>query len=332
MDNIKEDLLITNVYKQNFFEEMKNINEKIEEGYNYIALDTEFPGILYFPKFEKKFENFVSECIRNNGDLIRIYNYDTIKLNVDKLKLIQIGVTLYNSKTEKKRTWQFNIDFNLITENYSNESIELLQKSGINFKELKENGININLLGEYFTVSGLILNTELTWITFHGNYDFAYLLKLLINQNLPEQEVYFINLLKIYFPNYFDLKYLLQNNNYLEGGLGKISKILDVQRFGFQHQAGSDSLLTLEIFLKLKKNYFNENKLKNDINNIWGFSINVDPNQILDILLKNYTFYNYFNTNCYYQMSTNYKKTNGLSYITEKGRKFKSNDVNNELN
>ena len=339
--NSEENCLITEVHKQNFIKEMKQINQVIAEGYTLIALDTEFPGLIYFPKFENKFENFFSECIHQNSELIRKYNYNTIKLNVDYLKLIQIGISLYNPKTEQKKTWQFNLDFNLQTENYSNESIELLEKSGIYFKNLKANGIQLSLLAEYFIISGLFLNSEITWITFHGNYDFAYILKLLINEHLPEKEEDFMNLLKIYFPKFYDLKYLLQNSNFLEGGLNKLSKTLHIQRQGYQHQAGSDSLLTIEIFLKLKKSYFHEKRLEQETNRIWGMTDDYDAAQILDYLLKNYTFSNYFYTNYYFQMANGGLKSGannsnvawnnnnniGINYITEKSRKNKCVDV-----
>lgn len=332
-----QSLIIKEVFKQNFLEEMKQINQAISEGFTLIALDTEFPGLVYFPKFENKFENFFSECIHQNSELIRKYNYHTIKLNVDHLKLIQIGITLFNPKADKKKTWQLNLDFNLQTENYSNESIELLEKSGIDFKNLKSNGIDLRLLAEYFIISGLFLNNEITWITFHGNYDFAHLLKLLINEPLPDREEDFVSLLNVYFPKFFDLKYLLQNSNFYEGGLNKLSKILQIQRQGYQHQAGSDSLLTIEIFLKLKKSYFNEKRLGQDLNRIWGMTEDYDAAQILEYLLKNFTFSNYFYTNYYYQMANSRLKNknntsdanngNAINYITEKSRKNKCVDV-----
>ncbi len=313
---------ITEVFKQNFLQEMKQINKAISDGYNIIALDTEFPGLIYFPRFENKFKNFFSECVHQNYELIRNYNYHTMKLNVDYLKLIQIGISFYNSYTEKKKTWQFNLDFNIHSDNYSNDSIELLEKSGINFKNLKINGIDTNLLAEYFIISGLFLNNEITWITFHGNYDFAYLLKLLMNDKLPEKEEEFINLLKVYFPKFYDLKYLLQNSNFLEGGLNKLSKTLQIQRQGYQHQAGSDSLLTIEIFLKLKKNYFSEKQLEFQTNKIWGMTEDYDAAQILDYLLKNYTFASYFYTNYYYKLTNrNIKNNSEIDYFTDKSRK-----------
>lgn len=40
------------------------------------------------------------------------------------------------------------------------------------------------------------------------------------------------------------------------GGLNKLAELLEVQRIGPQHQAGSDSLLTSLTFLKLARRFF----------------------------------------------------------------------------
>ncbi|KAI3985804.1 hypothetical protein MKX01_026590, partial [Papaver californicum] len=42
----------------------------------------------------------------------------------------------------------------------------------------------------------------------------------------------------------------------LHGGLNKLTKLLNVERVGICHQAGSDSLLTACTFTKLEQLYF----------------------------------------------------------------------------
>ncbi|KAJ0579576.1 putative poly(A)-specific ribonuclease [Helianthus annuus] len=42
----------------------------------------------------------------------------------------------------------------------------------------------------------------------------------------------------------------------LHGGLNKLAELLEVERIGVCHQAGSDSLLTACTFRKLKDNFF----------------------------------------------------------------------------
>lgn len=58
---------------------MRKIAHLIEEGYTWVAMDTEFPGIVY---------NYV---IDNNSPEM---GYNILKMNVDNLKLIQAGITL----------------------------------------------------------------------------------------------------------------------------------------------------------------------------------------------------------------------------------------------
>ena len=60
--------------------------------------------------------------------------------------------------------------------------------------------------GELMITSGLVLMDNVRWISFHGGYDFGYLLKLLTCAALPANENDFFELLKLYFPYIFDIK------------------------------------------------------------------------------------------------------------------------------
>ena len=61
---------------------------------------------------------------------------------------------------------------------------------------------------------------------------------------------------QLYFPNVYDIKYLMKFCGNLHGGLSKLAETLRVERIGPQHQAGSDSLLTSFTFLKLTESLF----------------------------------------------------------------------------
>lgn len=50
---------------------------------------------------------------------------------------------------------------------YAPESIELLTKSGINFKRHEEYGISVEEFGELLISSGLVLLDEVQWVSFH---------------------------------------------------------------------------------------------------------------------------------------------------------------------
>lgn len=101
-----------------------------------------------------------------------------------------------------------------------------------------------------------MLNPEINWISFHSGYDFGYLLKLLTCAELPADEPAFFDTLRLYFPRFFDVKYLMLIDDNFKGGLQKLAQDLDVERVGPMHQAGSDSLLTAATYFKLRDTAF----------------------------------------------------------------------------
>ena len=192
---------IKEVYQDNLLEELGVISELLDE-YNYIGMDSEFPGTVF-----------------NINNITSDFYYKSMKVNVDSLKLIQLGITLTNENGEFPKnipyhTWQFNFQFDIQKDFYNENSIKLLKNSGINFEKLKKNGIKHQVFAEYLITSGLVLNPDIYWISFHGSYDFGYLLKLLTNENLPLCEENFNRMLELYFPNYYDVKILIKDLDY----------------------------------------------------------------------------------------------------------------------
>ena len=61
-----------------------------------------------------------------------------------------------------------------------------------------------------------------------SGYDFGYLLKVLTDSNLPVDEEEFFTLMKIYFPNIYDVKYLMKSCKNLKGGLQEVAEQLEV--------------------------------------------------------------------------------------------------------
>jgi CCR4-NOT transcription complex subunit 7/8 len=93
-----------------------------------------------------------------------------------------------------------------------------LKTAGINFDELKPHGIDHDTFAEHLFTSGttpillgLVLNQELVWITYRGTFDLGYLLKLASGEVLPATESEFLNKLQVYFPHYYDIKYMLKD-------------------------------------------------------------------------------------------------------------------------
>ena len=136
--------------------------------------------------------------------------------------------------------------------------------------------------------SGLVLNPDVFWISYHGAYDFGYILSLLLNQNLPKDENEFIEVLGLYFPKFCDIKRLLRDLSFLDGGLNKLVDKLGVERKGIRHQAGSDSIATVESFLTLlKSGYINDAKVFNSKNILYGIGKGRDNKNTFKYIYEN---------------------------------------------
>lgn len=243
---------IINVWRDNLEEEFRKIRKLIKK-YRYISMDTEYPGVIAKPL--GTFTNMNS------------FIYQQLRCNVDMLKLIQLGITLSDTdgNLPTPSTWQFNFEFDISKEMYSDESLDLLKNANLDFNKHKENGIPLELFGNLLTTSGLVLNSETVWISFHSIYDFAYLIKVLTFNPIVDTEFEFNKFMKIIFSNYYDLKVIYQKK-----GLQEIANDLGIKREGIMHQAGSDSLLTSLIFFKLKKM---KDKINDCKNRLYGIEL-----------------------------------------------------------
>jgi len=228
--------------------EMATIRE-IVTTYPYVSMDTEFPGVVARP----------IGTFKSSSD----FHYQTLRCNVDLLKIIQLGLTFCNEDGELAPgvcTYQFNFKFSLSDDIYAQDSIDLLTRSGIDFKRHEELGIDVIYFAELLISSGIVLCDEVRWVSFHSGYDFGYLMKLLTCKPLPHEEDDFFSDLKLYFSQIYDIKYLMKSCEGLKGGLNKLAEDLEVERIGPEHQAGSDSLLTQATFFKMRSLFF-ENDL-----------------------------------------------------------------------
>ncbi|OXA59063.1 CCR4-NOT transcription complex subunit 7 [Folsomia candida] len=244
---------IRDVWSFNLREEFRQIRSLSRNGYNYVAVDTEFPGAPVRPvgTFESPSE----------------YQYQTIRVNCNSLRLIQLGFTLLDECGNLPPgvcTWQFNFKFSLSDDMYANDSIELLQSSGIQFHRMESDGIDPFTFSELLYSSDLVLNDGVRWISFHSGYDFGYMYRLLRDQPVPPEVGDFFDILKLFFPFLYD--YLMKSCRSLKGGLQELADELGVTRLGPSHQAGSDSLLTGLAYFKMREMYF-ENMIDDEMYN-----------------------------------------------------------------
>ncbi|MBA0556921.1 hypothetical protein Golob_026987 [Gossypium lobatum] len=114
-----------------------------------------------------------------------------MKSNVDALQIIQLSLSLLDAQgnlldfdSPFSYIWEFNFrDFDINQDCYASDSIELLKRQGINLEKNKEKGIDSKDFAKKLWDYDLVFNCydlkSITWITFHGAYDFGIMLKIL---------------------------------------------------------------------------------------------------------------------------------------------------------
>ncbi|KAL5538105.1 hypothetical protein UlMin_044963 [Ulmus minor] len=265
-------VVIRSVWFHNLEAEFEMIRSAIDD-FPLISMDTEFPGVVIRP-----------DSLDPNVKLPQIIsNYYLLKANVDRLNLIQIGITLADEEgnlpdfgTGELYIWEFNLrDFDVARDPHASDSIEMLRRQGIDFEKNREIGIDSVRFGELMMSSGLVLNDSVSWATFHSAYDFGYLVKILTQRVLPNELSEFLTLVEMFFGSkVYDVKHLTRYVTSLFGGLDRVSQVLNVDRIaGKSHQAGSDSLLTLHAFQKVRDVYFKEEGLEKYAGVLYGLEI-----------------------------------------------------------
>mmetsp|Transcript_106875 Transcript_106875/g.189936 ORF Transcript_106875/g.189936 Transcript_106875/m.189936 type:complete len:368 (+) Transcript_106875:71-1174(+) len=198
-----------------------------------LALDVEFPG-------------FIRQEPRAGA---RSARYQALRENVDCLRPIQIGAAVAGADGSLRGVWSFNLQFDVDTDLHTKKSVDFLRAAGLDFPRHKKDGIEAALLGRMLASSMLVGQHGRApwWVTFSGAYDLGYLLKLLTSgRPLPRDFSSFDVALNAFCPRHHELRDELPH-----GSLDALSRKLSVQRYGRAHTAGSDALLTLDLFLRV---------------------------------------------------------------------------------
>lgn len=212
------------VWAHNLEEEILRMND-VAEVYQHVAMDTQFPGIVARPC--GPFDDYSD------------YNYQTLKVNVDMTRVMQIGMTFSDAKGNRPKgisTWRFNFSFNVSRDLFSQDSLDGLRHTrGLDLAKHHSQGIDTQQFGELLMGSGIVLNEDIRWITFCGSngfserppevvseekdgkpveppwvtfcgmYDFGHLLQLLTSQTLPDEVRGFYESLDLFFPSRCDV-------------------------------------------------------------------------------------------------------------------------------
>ncbi|KAL9369964.1 hypothetical protein Peur_041163 [Populus x canadensis] len=179
-----------------------------------------------------------------------VYEFFLIKEAISRFPLVALDTEF----PEFHYAWQFNFqDFNIKHDHHNEESIGLLERQGIDLKKNREKGIDSSDFGRLILSSGLVSNnSSITWITFHGAYDFGFLVKILTKRELPSDMRSFLGMMRFFFGvRVYDTKFMMGCISGLHGGLERVAGVERIT--GRRHQAGSDSLLTLQTFVRFKE-------------------------------------------------------------------------------
>lgn len=167
------------------------------------------------------------------------YHYQCLRCNVDMLKIIQLGISVFSedgesppatmhasqlgldSRRDETRkyagtmvqvptTWQFNFNFSHKEDMSAEASIEGCRQAGIDFARLESEGIDPAHFGALLLSSGMVCDEEVRWISSHAGYDFGFLTKIMLPIPLPEKEEDFIKYMRAFFPSILDIKYMMK--------------------------------------------------------------------------------------------------------------------------
>ena len=112
---------VRQVWEGNLVEEVDGIVGALDSS-AYAAIDTEFLG-------------FVRQMPRSasSSEL-----YEDVRCNMDSMKIVQLGMSFFDSYERRRRTWEINFrDFDISSPSDARwePSVQLLRMSGIDFEE-----------------------------------------------------------------------------------------------------------------------------------------------------------------------------------------------------
>eukprot|EP00435_Cladocopium_sp_Y103_P026374 s280_g6.t1 len=164
--------------------------------------------------------------------------------SVELLPLIQIGLAVASSDGQCLGVWNFNLNYNLATDFHTDAAVNFLRACGVDFDRHASEGIDASSLGAMLKSSGL---SSCAWVTFAGMADLLYLMQLMHQElrELPETFGEFRALMEGTCATQLELR-----DRMPFGSLSSLAQSHGVIRYGQAHTAGSDALVTLELFFR----------------------------------------------------------------------------------
>lgn len=254
------------------FDEIRDITD----SYPYVSVSCVWPGIVSRPIVYHE------------------YSYHSIKQTVDLVDCIQIGLSFADSSGRRPaypNAFQFNFTFNHNTDVLLDSVIDSYLSCGFDFTRAETDGVDMADFGEILLNSGLLMNSNIYWITYHGCYELAYLLKALSGSVLPTCLDEFNKCLYDYFVSCYDVKCMLQtvwddHNAFASGNspslreacqsLGLKDLVAYLMNGDMSIRGGLNGVLVSACFFNTLKIHFN-NKMDDSIYNGRLFGLEDPP-------------------------------------------------------
>lgn len=238
------DVAFREVWRGNYIEEFGEILEVVRRrpGRLYIAVHFEFCGAKYVnPKYRPQ----------RPSDW-----YWHLSRFVHTGDVLQMGLALAFEPAEPLVVWDVNFSFDEDSRerDYHPNTLAFLKDHGHDLARHRDAGVLPEVVSAALLRHLRFGDPDVTWITYHGDKDVAFLLKLLKRSGpLPLDRADFLDRVRDMMPTLYDVKVLAQlvDPRY-RSGLQGLAGMLEVQRVGPQHHASSDALLCLSCFATLR--------------------------------------------------------------------------------
>uniref|UniRef100_A0A0D9XHI8 poly(A)-specific ribonuclease n=1 Tax=Leersia perrieri TaxID=77586 RepID=A0A0D9XHI8_9ORYZ len=227
----------------------------------FVAVDTEFPGEVHHHQQRGLFGLTPDE------------QYTVVKANTDELHLLQLGITICDASghlpvaldfdgSAVELTWEVDFsDFDLHRHRHAQESVAFLRAQGFDFVAARHAGVRAAAFAAALHVAGGILQLArgggVTWITFGGMYDLAFLIKLVTGgAPLPETRAGFVARVGVFLGHQvFDGRLMARSAPF--GFHGSVTAVADTLRLPpllpRLHLAGPNSVMALHVFMELRR-------------------------------------------------------------------------------
>uniref|UniRef100_J3N0P9 poly(A)-specific ribonuclease n=2 Tax=Oryza brachyantha TaxID=4533 RepID=J3N0P9_ORYBR len=225
-------------------------------GFSFVAVDTQFPGEVHrHPR----------------GDALTAdERYGVVKANADELRLLQMGITLCDAQGRlpvipwgadgglHEMMWEVDFcDFDARLHRHVPESVEFLRSQGFDFLAARHFGVPADVFAAELHRAGILRLPGITWVTFGGMYDAAFMFKLAtFGAPLPESRQGLVAQVGAHFgPLVFDGKYMALAVN-AHGSLAAVGEKLGLPALEPNiHMAGPNSLMAIHVFMELRRRF-----------------------------------------------------------------------------